>query len=85
MAQFCDKHFGELFFSSSAFKSKEYENAIRQCFLRLEEMIEDPAYLQELVSLSQGKERMMITVQNTGCSMLVGVIADSTLIIGSAG
>jgi len=52
VAKFCEKHFVEEFLASEGIKKKDYDKALKDTFLRMDELLKDPKNKAEIRALA---------------------------------
>lgn len=82
VALFVKKHFAKELLKLQSYKSKCYKEALEECFLRMDELMETPAGKRELHSLS--KEDMGGT-SFAGCTATVVLVTRTEVICANAG
>lgn len=88
VSKFTARHFCEEIEFNSSFRSGNYEQALIETFLRVDQMLEMPQHLTELYCYAQNIERGEPEPSYrslAGCTAVVAIVNGSQLFVGNAG
>ncbi|OMJ79224.1 hypothetical protein SteCoe_20828 [Stentor coeruleus] len=90
IAEFVSRHFCQEILSNRAFQNRNYEQALKDTFLRMDELLKTQDGLKEVIRIAkdlpdnypvQADPSMMVA----GCTSVVALIVNNTLYVANAG
>lgn len=90
VAQYCAKTLPGLLKKNGNYKSKNYEDALKECFQELDDMLLKKEVLRELVALRRAYSKAEITRVNapakaSGTTAVVALVVDQTIYVANLG
>jgi serine/threonine protein phosphatase PrpC len=83
VSHFCHNHFAAELAKNKAFKKKDYDQALKETFMHMDEMLATPEYQKELKRV--GRPSTKAPKVKAGCTACVVLMTNNTLYVANAG
>ncbi|EGR33249.1 protein phosphatase 2c, putative [Ichthyophthirius multifiliis] len=84
VSKFVEVNFAKYLLKSSSFQIKDYENALKETFLKMDELLESNEGQKQLIEILEQKDKNKKN-SNAGCTANIVLIANQNLYVANAG